>query len=71
MVVYHYSQTLKEGDQLEPGHQDFTDLCSPFMQAMTVSKDCFYGMLLNGKYMFAVLAATSFLQGIKKAPFVP
>ena len=55
MVVYHYSQTLKEGDQLEPGHQDFTDLCSPFMQAMTVSKDCFYGMLLNGKYMFAVL----------------
>ena len=51
MVVYHYSQTLKEGDQLEPGHQDFTDLCSPFMQAMTVSKDCFYGMLLNGKYI--------------------
>ena len=55
MVVYHYSQTLKEGDVLEPGHQKYTDLCSPFMQALEYSRDCFFGMLLNGKYMFAVL----------------
>ena len=55
MIVYHYSQTLKEGDTLEPGHSDFTDLCEPFMQALARSRDCFFGMLLNGKYMFAVL----------------
>ena len=55
MIVYHYSQTLKEGDCLEPGHLDFTDLCEPFIQALTHSRDCFFGMLLNGKYMFAVL----------------
>jgi len=55
MIVYHYSQTLKEGNHLEPGHQDFSDLCDPFIRALMFSKDCFYGMLLNGKYMFAVL----------------
>ena len=55
MTVYHYSQTLKEGDRLEPGHLDFTDLCEPFMEALSHSPDCFFGMLLNGKYMFAVL----------------
>ena len=55
MIVYHYSQTLKEGDQLEPGHLDFTDLCEPFIKALECSRDCFFGMLLNGKYMFAVL----------------
>lgn len=55
MIVYHYSQTLKEGDRLEPGHLDFFDLCEPFMQALSHGRDCFFSMLLNGKYMFAVL----------------
>ena len=55
MIVYHYSQTLKEGDHLEPGHLDFMDLCEPFMQALSRDRDCFFSMLLNGKYMFAVL----------------
>ncbi|MBO4887188.1 MAG: hypothetical protein J5589_02600 [Firmicutes bacterium] len=55
MIVYHYSQTLKEGDRLEPGHSDYTDLCEPFIQALAQSRDCFLGMLLNGRYMFAVL----------------
>ena len=55
MIVYHYSQTLKEGDRLEPGHLDFTDLCEPFIKALERSRDCFFGMLLNGKYMYAVL----------------
>ena len=35
MIVYHYSQTLREGDRLEPGHQNFMDLCEPFMQALS------------------------------------
>ena len=55
MIVYHYSPTLQEGDRLIPGHQDFTDLCEPFIRALEYSRDCFYGMLLNGRYMFAVL----------------
>lgn len=55
MIVYHYSQILKEGDRLEPGHLDFTDLCEPFIKALEHSRDCFFSMLLNGKYMFAVL----------------
>ena len=55
MIVYHYSQTLKEGDRLEPGHLDLTDLCEPFIKALERSRDCFFGMLLNGRYMFAVL----------------
>ena len=55
MIVYHYSATLKEGDRLDPGHQRLTDLCEPFIQAFDYSRDCFYGMLLNGKYLFAVM----------------
>ena len=55
MIVYHYSQTLKEGDRLEPGHVDYMDLCEPFIKALERSRDCFIGMLLSGKYMFAVL----------------
>ena len=55
MIVYHYSSTLQEGDRLTPGHQNFSDLCEPFIQALAYSRDCFCGMLLNGKYMFAVL----------------
>ena len=59
MIVYHYSQTLKEGDRLEPGHVDITDLCEPFIKALERSRDCFFGMLLNGKYMFAVLGRSN------------
>lgn len=55
MIVYHYSQTLKEGDRLVPGYLNFMDLCEPFMQALSRNRDCFFSMLLNGKYMFAVL----------------
>ena len=55
MIVYHYSQTIKKGDRLEPGHLNFMDLCEPFMQALSHGRDCFFSMLLNGKYMFAVL----------------
>lgn len=46
---------LKEGDRLGPGYLNFMDLCEPFMQALSRNRDCFFSMLLNGKYMFAVL----------------
>ena len=56
MKAYHYSSTLKEGDRLVPGYQKYMSLCEPFIQALERSKDCLYGMLLNGKYMFAVMS---------------
>ena len=55
MIVYHYSPTLKEGEYLEPGHEKYGDLCEPFMEGLAYSRDCFVGMLLSGKYTFAVL----------------
>lgn len=55
MIVYHYSPTLRAGDRLDPGHQHLLTLCEPFVQALSYSRDCFYGMLFNGKYMFAVM----------------
>lgn len=31
-------------------------LVQPFIQALEQSEDCFYGMVLNGKYLYAVLS---------------
>ena len=55
MIVYHMSETLKLGDSLEPDHQRTEALCRPFIQALERSEDCFAAMVLNGKYLFAVL----------------
>ena len=55
MIVYHMSETLKLGDRLEPDHQRTEALCRPFIQALERSEDCFAAMVLNGKYLFAVL----------------
>ena len=53
MILYHMSQTLKCGDILIPNFQKTENLCEPFIQALEHSEDCFYGMLLNGKYFCA------------------
>lgn len=55
MTLYHISQTLRLGDELKIGKQDFTDLAEPFILGLERGPDCFYAMLLNGKYMFAVM----------------
>ena len=55
MILYHMSQTLKCGDELTPDHQKNMTLVQPFVQALEQSLDCFYGMVLNGKYLYAVL----------------
>ena len=55
MKVYHMSETLKLGDTLEVDHQKLITLTEPFVQALEHSLDCFYGMVLNGKYLYAVL----------------
>lgn len=53
--AYHMSETLRAGDTLEADHQELVKLAEPFVQALERSLDCFYGMVLNGKYMCAVL----------------
>ncbi|MCM1056502.1 MAG: hypothetical protein NC517_02705 [Firmicutes bacterium] len=55
MKAYHMSETLKAGDILEVEHQKLIKLAEPFLQALERSEDCFYGMVLNGKYLEAVL----------------
>lgn len=55
MIVYHMSQTLALGDQLKADYERNSALCQPFEQALERSADCFYGMVLNGKYLYAVL----------------
>ena len=55
MTLYHISQTLRLGDKLRPGNQRFTDLAEPFIQGLERGPDCFVAMLLNGKYLFAVM----------------
>lgn len=55
MRLYHISQTLKLGETLSPGYQKLSDLSEPFCQGLERGMNCFYAMLLNGKYMFAVM----------------
>ena len=55
MKLYHISQTLRLGDELRPGNQRFSDLAEPFIHGLERGPDCFYAMLLNGKYLFAVM----------------
>ena len=50
------SQTLKNDDCLIPDHQRCMGLAQPFVQALEHSEDCFYAMVLNGKYLYAVLS---------------
>ncbi|MGN1187393.1 MAG: hypothetical protein ACI4R6_02770 [Lachnospiraceae bacterium] len=55
MTLYHMSQTLQHGNVLIPDYQNQMELVQPFEQALEQSVDCFYGMVLNAKYLYAVL----------------
>lgn len=55
MILYHMSDTLKLGDEMKLDFKKTTDLAQPFVQALEQSEDCFYAMVLNGKYLRAVL----------------
>lgn len=55
MKLYHMSQTLQLGNTLTPDYEKNMALVQPFIQALEQSPDCFYGMILNGKYLYAVL----------------
>ena len=55
MKLYHMSQTLQLGDTIVADFQKCLPLVQPFVQALERSEDCFYGMVLNGKYLYAML----------------
>lgn len=55
MKLYHMSDTLKLGDTMIPDHKRTMELSQPFIQALEQSVDCYYAMVLNGKYLRAVL----------------
>ena len=64
MILYHMSQTLKLGDEMKPDYQKNMKLVQPFIQALEQSEDCFYGMVLNGKYLYAVLSKFKLWSGL-------
>lgn len=55
MKLYHMSQTLQLGNTLIPDYEKNLPLVQPFVQALERSTDCFYSMVLNGKYIYAVM----------------
>lgn len=55
MKLYHMSDTLKLGDEMAPDFKKTMSLALPFTRALEKSEDCFYAMVLNGKYLRAVL----------------
>lgn len=55
MKLYHMSDTLKLGDGMKLDFKNTMSLAQPFVQALEQSEDCFYAMVLNGKYLRAVL----------------
>ena len=55
MKLYHMSDTLKLGDEMALDFKKTTSLAQPFVQALERSEDCFCAMVLNAKYLRAVL----------------
>lgn len=55
MIVYHLSETLPLHAALQTDHQQLAALAMPFVQALQKSEDCYYAMVLNGRYLRAVL----------------
>lgn len=55
MKLYHISATLQLGAEMSPDYQRCTELSQPFVQALEQGVDCFYAMVLNAKYLRAVL----------------
>ena len=62
MLLYHISQTLRPGDRMTPDYRRSRPLAAPFLEALERSEDCFYGMLLNGAYLYAVLEKSGLRQ---------
>ena len=46
---------MRLGDELTADYQKNMQLVEPFIQALEQSTDCFYAMVLNAKYLYALL----------------
>ncbi|MBQ7875204.1 MAG: hypothetical protein IJ306_08635 [Oscillospiraceae bacterium] len=55
MILYHISDTLKLGETMAQDYKNNFELVVPFVQALEKSEDCFFGMLLNAKFLKSVL----------------
>lgn len=49
MKVYHMSQTLKLGDELQVGYKGNAERCDIFVEALEKSEDCIHGMIVSKK----------------------
>ena len=56
MEVYHISQSLQLGDTLTPDYEKLYQLAEPFLQGLERGLDCFTAMVLQGKYLYAVMS---------------
>lgn len=63
MKLYHMSNSLKLGDELNPDYNNCANIVQPFVQALEQSTDCFYAMVLNGKYLREVLGKFNLREG--------
>lgn len=55
MKVYHMSESLKLGEEMLLDYKKQEELTAPFVEALEISKDCYLSMILNAKYLRAVL----------------
>ena len=56
MEVYHISRSLQPGDWLTPDYEKLSQLAEPFLQGLERGSDCFTAMVLQGKYLYAVMS---------------
>jgi len=54
MKVYYLGKSLKVGDTIVPDNNSCLSHVDPFIRALGHSEDCFYAMVLQGKYMHSV-----------------
>lgn len=55
MKVYHMSDTLQLNEAMVLDFKRQDELVTPFVEALEYSKDCYVSMILNAKYLRAVL----------------
>jgi hypothetical protein len=54
MKVFYMSRKLETGDGLCPDENKYLSRVDPFIRALERSEDCFYSMILQGKYLYSV-----------------
>ena len=56
MILYHMSDSLKEGDKLTLDYKNNASLVEPFVKALNISIEMFQILMLNADYFGSVLA---------------